>query len=651
MTRATRLKLVIGFLLATSLLGAMSALAQLSTARLAADGRLVAQTLGALASLEETLSLTLDAETNQRGYLLAGDRAFLDDFETSAALAIDRAAVLARMVADNPEQARRARLLAAAIGERIALMRRAIATAGEADGQARGRVISGEGRDRMARCRALVAEMRAAERQLLADRIVVSERSTQFVAAAHAGLVIVVLGLLGVVYLLIRREFAGRVRIEEALRVSRERYAVAVRGSRDGLWDWDIVTNQSYFSPRWKQMLGYEDGELSDDYAQFLDLLHPDDLGRAQETIRCYLEGQCDEYEQEIRLRHRDGTYRWILTRGVALRDGDGRPYRMAGSHTDINARKVAEGLLSEQNRRLEAAVASEREAHDELKLAQSRLVQSEKLAGLGQMVAGVAHEINNPLAFVINNVAVLDRDIADLNALVALHEEATPLLAREAPDLLARIREFRDRVDIDYTLENLPGLLARSRDGLSRIEQVVKDLRLFARLDEGDIKEADLNDGIRTTITIIRGNARRDDVALEVDLRPLPPVACHPAKINQVVMNLLSNAVDASPAGGTVSIRSWPEADAVAIAVSDTGPGIDPAIRGRIFDPFFTTKPIGKGTGLGLSISYGIIQEHGGTIEVATAPGRGTTFTIHLPLAPSVPAHRDEPFEPASTA
>ena len=652
MTRATRWKLVIGFGLATALLAAIAVLAHLSTSRLIADGQMVAHTLEVLATLEECLAQILDAETDQRGFLLTGDEGFRVAFASSAARAANKAGELVAMVSDNPEQIACARRLGPLVADRLELMRRTITIRDRLGlDAARVEVASGPGRGRMAQVRGLIAQMRAAERQLLTERVIESERSTQVAAATYAALVMVILGLMGGVYQLVRRDFAEKARIEEALRVSRERYAVAVRGSRDGLWDWDIDSGYCYYSPRWKGMLGYDDGEIAERHDQYVSLLHPDDRDRADTAVRGYLAGHAADYEHEFRMLHRDGSYRWILTRGVALRDHAGRPHRMAGSHTDITARKLAEEHLSGQNRRLEAAITSVREAHEELKLAQSRLVQSEKLAGLGQMVAGVAHEINNPLAFVINNVAVLDRDLGEVRDLVALHEQARPTLAREAPDLLATIDEFRDRVDIAYTLENLPGLLARSRDGLARIEQVVKDLRLFARLDESDIKEADLNDGIRTTITIIKGNARRDDIALEVDLQPLPLVPCHPAKINQVVMNLLSNAVDACDRGGIVTVRSWPERDSVRIAVSDTGPGIDPSIRERIFDPFFTTKPIGQGTGLGLSISYGIVHEHGGAIEVSSRPGEGSTFTVRIPLSPSVPSHRDDPPEPASTA
>src|SRR5262249_17997727 len=153
----------------------------------------------------------------------------------------------------------------------------------------------------------------------------------------------------------------------------------------------------------------------------------------------------------------------------------------------------------------------------------------------------------------------------------------------------------------------------------------------------EGDVKEADLNAGVESTINIIRGNARREDVELVLDLGELPPVTCYPAKINQVIMNLLSNAVDACDRGGTVTVRTRLDGDRVQIEVAAPGLGIDPAIRDRIFDPFFTTKPVGHGTGLGLSISYGIVAEHGGTIDVASTPGLGTTFAVRLPKVPAV--------------
>jgi PAS domain S-box-containing protein len=294
----------------------------------------------------------------------------------------------------------------------------------------------------------------------------------------------------------------------------------------------------------------------------------------------------------------------------------------------DITERKQAEEALRHM-------VASERRAHQELKKAQSQLVQSEKLAALGQLVAGVAHEINNPLSYVSNNVAVLQRDVRALRELLTVYQQAAPLLEQQRPELHARACELAEAMDLAYTLENLEGLMLRSRDGLKRIQQIVKDLRDFARLDESDLHEIDLNAGIESTINIIRGQAKKQQVALELDLRPIPGVTCYPAKINQVVLNLVANALDACSPGGKVTVGTRPEGEKVEIFVADTGTGIDPAIGERIFDPFFTTKPQGKGTGLGLSISYGIVQAHKGTIDFESTLGQGTRFRVLLPRKP----------------
>jgi signal transduction histidine kinase len=290
---------------------------------------------------------------------------------------------------------------------------------------------------------------------------------------------------------------------------------------------------------------------------------------------------------------------------------------------------------LRKLNTQLQGSIESERKAHEALKQAQVQLVQTEKLASLGQMVAGVAHEINNPLAFVINNVAVLQRDLKAIGDLVRMYQEADSGLAAHQPELLARIRDFAEQIDLAYTLENFDKLLVRSRDGLKRIQQIVCDLRIFARLDESDLHAVDLNDGIRSTLHMLGNRADAKQVQLAADLAPLPLVACYPAKMNQVVLNLVANAIDASPAGQTVTVRTCPAANGVEIHIIDHGCGIDPAIRDKIFDPFFTTKPQGQGTGLGLSISHGTVKAHGGRIEVDSVPGQGAHFTVHLPLEP----------------
>ncbi|MGO9601033.1 MAG: ATP-binding protein [Isosphaeraceae bacterium] len=320
----------------------------------------------------------------------------------------------------------------------------------------------------------------------------------------------------------------------------------------------------------------------------------------------------------------------------MPLFDDDGKPIGIQVIFWDVTERICAEEKLKQQNVVLQSLAHSEREAHEALKNAQSRLVQTEKLASLGQLVAGVAHEINNPLSFVTNNVAVLDRDIRDLLTIIALYREGDADFAYVRQDLIDKINDLDDRIDLNYSLVNLPRLIERTREGLRRIERIVKELRLFARVDEGDWNEVDLNPGIESSINMVKGYARKKGVRIVMDLGAMPPVRCRAARIHQVVVNLLTNAIDACAEDvGLVTVHSQtePEVMGVRIDIEDNGCGIEPSIRDRIFDPFFTTKPIGQGTGLGLSISYGIIQEHGGRIEVRSKPGEGSCFTIHLPL------------------
>jgi two-component system, NtrC family, sensor kinase len=378
-------------------------------------------------------------------------------------------------------------------------------------------------------------------------------------------------------------------------------------------------------------ILGHTPEEMMQ--TRWIEFVHPEDQEATLAEARKLAAGAVT-LSFENRYRCKDGAYKWLSWMSVPVVK-DGVLYAVA---RDMTERKRVEGELREKNRLLEEVIDSERAARIALQAAQGQLVQSEKLAGLGQMVAGVAHEINNPLAFVSNNVAVLHRDVGSVAGILALYEQAEAADETNRRLLLEEIHRVAERVDLVYTLSNLTDLIDRSREGLRRIQQIVKDLRDFARLDQGDLQEADLNAGIESTINIVRGHAKKRHVEIKAELGPLPPYRCYAAKLNQVVMNLIVNAIDASHDGSSVFVRSAADSTGIRIDVVDSGQGIEPAIRERIFDPFFTTKPIGQGTGLGLSISYGIIRDHKGRIEVQSEVGQGSTFSVRLPTPDAVP-------------
>ena len=346
------------------------------------------------------------------------------------------------------------------------------------------------------------------------------------------------------------------------------------------------------------------------------------------------------------------GEILYVQVMKTPLFSHDGKPLGIQAIFWDVTARIRAEDQLKEQYVMLQELASREHKAleelksaheelkriHEELKNTQSRLVQTEKMASLGHLVAGVAHEINNPLSFVSNNVAVLERDLNDLLDLIELYRQGEAELELTRPELVAKINDLDERIDLNYCLSNLPRLTESTREGLRRIERIVKELRLFARVDEGDWNEVDLNPGIESAINIIKGHARKRGVRIVMDMGALPTIRCRAARIHQVIVNLLTNAIDACAAEtGVVTVHTQTEPDAmgVRIDIQDNGYGIDAANLERIFDPFFTTKPVGQGTGLGLSISYGIIEEHDGRIEVRSSPGEGARFTVHLPIEP----------------
>jgi len=263
-----------------------------------------------------------------------------------------------------------------------------------------------------------------------------------------------------------------------------------------------------------------------------------------------------------------------------------------------------------------------------ELERLQAQLVHTEKMASLGQLSAGIAHELNNPAGFVYGNMGVLGDYLTDLGRLFKAYDRV--VLPDEAASL---IDSLKTEINYENLLGDLSSIISDCREGAQRICDVVKNLRLFSRLDEADLKQVDIQEGIDSTIRLLSRYYSAGGIALRRDYADLPPVNCYAGQLNQVWMNLLSNAAQAVSGPGEVTISTRIDGEWVSVAISDTGAGIPEEQLSRIFEPFFTTKPVGEGTGLGLSISYGIIQRHGGAITVSSEVGSGTTFTVRIPI------------------
>ncbi|WP_144172939.1 DAHL domain-containing protein [Pseudomonas sp. Kh13] len=278
-----------------------------------------------------------------------------------------------------------------------------------------------------------------------------------------------------------------------------------------------------------------------------------------------------------------------------------------------------------------QASAALQREV-DERRLLENQLVQSEKLASLGQLAAGVAHEVNNPIGFVSSNLGALDDYFGRLQDMLKAYADAETTLVPHA--LSAELAKLRTEIELDYLLEDIPALIRESKDGISRVVRIVKDLKDFSRVDSShDWQLADLHQGIESTLNIVASELRHK-ADLVKDYSPLPQVECLPSQINQVIMNLLVNATQAmGTERGSITLRTGASDEWVWIEVADNGCGIPAQSLQKIFDPFYTTKPIGQGTGLGLSLSYGIIKRHGGEIRVDSEVGVGTTFRVELPI------------------
>ncbi|MDR3409433.1 MAG: ATP-binding protein [Formivibrio sp.] len=343
--------------------------------------------------------------------------------------------------------------------------------------------------------------------------------------------------------------------------------------------------------------------------------------------------------EKEWTFIRKDGIRVPVSLSVTALRDESGRTTGFVGLIYDLTERKQAEEEIRQLNQVLEQRVvdrtaqlvaANKEQAELIAKLAQAhlQLLQAEKMASIGQLAAGVAHEINNPVAFVFSNLGTLQHYVGDLLRLQGMCELAECSLPEHMREDIGRLK---NEIDLAFLREDIVTLLTESTEGLLRVKRIVQDLKDFAHVDESELQSVNLEQGLDSTINVAWSEIK-NKAEVRREYAGIPEIECFPSQLNQVFLNLLLNASQAIDANGHILVRTGQDEDNVWIEIADDGIGIQPEHMGRIFEPFFTTKPIGKGIGLGLSLSYGIVQKHGGRIEVNSSPGKGASFRVILP-------------------
>lgn len=430
---------------------------------------------------------------------------------------------------------------------------------------------------------------------------------------------------------------------EEALAHALSQLRATLESTGNGILVLDWQGKVSSMNRMFGQMLGIPDELLNwQDDGRILSFV----VSQVQESalLRQQLDAVMHNDETRALIHHVDGRIFEVTSRPQFLYEQTvGRVF----SFQDITERMRVEQQLREARDFLETRVlertadlnsANEKLAHekelqrqliDKLEAAQNQLLQSERMASIGQLAAGVAHEINNPVGFVNSNLGTLQKYVKDIFSLIAAYEQAQAALP--AP-VQQKLQHLAHDVDIDFLRSDTTDLLNESVEGLQRVKRIVQDLKDFSHVDEAEFQFADIEAGLESTLRVVWNELKYKCEVVKA-YAGVPHIECYPFQLNQVFMNLLVNAASAIEGHGTITIRTGQEADQVWVEIQDTGKGIPPENLSRIYEPFFTTKPVGKGTGLGLSLAYGIIQKHHGSISVASEVGKGSTFRICLPM------------------
>lgn len=456
-------------------------------------------------------------------------------------------------------------------------------------------------------------------------------------------------------YSRVQAELIERQRTEQELRESEERFRQLAEHIHQVFWMVCADEHRQflYVSPVYEKIWRRSCQSLYEQPIAWFDAIHSEDRERIVAALQ-KIPGR--NYNEEYRIVRPDGSIRWIGSRAFPIKNELGEVYRIAGISEDITERKQTEAALRDLTQQEREKAEQLEQALKELQRTQAHLVQNEKMVSLGQLVAGVAHEINNPTSFIYGNIFLAREYAQELLHLLQFYQQ-------QYPELVPEIVEPQKRFDLDFIAQDFPKLLASMEEGANRINEIVKSLRNFSRLDERECKQVDIHEGIDNTLLILRHRLiqqpKRSEIQVLKDYGELPLVECYPGQLNQVFMNIISNAIDALEGlkVDKLKVESWAdnlqpsnlqlstlcirihtevvEPNWVVIRIADNGPGITAEAQSRIFDPFFTTKPPGKGTGLGLSISYQIVvDKHRGQLTFHSVPDLGVEFVIKLPIS-----------------
>ncbi len=440
----------------------------------------------------------------------------------------------------------------------------------------------------------------------------------------------------------------------EALYESEARFRLLADSAPALLWLSDERGERTFFNQTWLDLTGAAKSDVMQDGWE--QLIHADERADYQ---ACYNSAhqQQQPYDVEFRIRAKEGGYCWLHEKAVPRTLSNGSFIGMIGSSMDVTVLKEAHQLqqslndelhvrvdartqdLVDKNKQLRAFhLKLQQEKYQQAKLigqlqdARQHLIQTEKMAAIGHLAAGVAHEINNPIGYVNSNITTLEGYVGDLVRLLDGYASMEGSLEQH-PDY-AVFCSLKEKISPAYLVGDIKDLIEESKEGLGRVKQIVQGLKDFSRSETNDWQYADIHDCLDTTLNVARNEIKYKAKIIK-DYGDLPEVECLPHQLNQVFMNILVNAAQAIEAQGCITLRTRATHGIVTVEITDDGGGIAAENLNNIFNPFFTTKPVGLGTGLGLSISYDIVQQHQGTLTVDSHLGEGTTFKIELPIAP----------------